>query len=245
MARDLSQPCAILKVGLWNGAETDWRGTLLYKALLEDALRAGVRGATAWGTIEGSRSARKFRTVESEVTSNELPVLMEFVDTMAVLESFIPRCQQRLGEKGVMVVEMGRAWWHVQGGGDQSVNPRENQMGGRTERKPGAQYDGLQVQIFTLEQNQIDGRPVYQAVAEFLRNRGILWISTARGITGFGELRKMRRRSWWMRKSDVPVVMTVLDKVDPLAGCLQELAEYVGDQGFVVSKPVVWHWPNG
>ncbi len=240
MARELSQTCAILKIGLWNGADTDWRGTLLYKALLQDAIRAGVRGGTAWGTVEGSRSSRTFKTVESEVTSNELPVLMEFVDTLAVLEPFIPRCQKRIGQKGVMVVELGQAWWHARRGGDNSVNPEEKPISGRTN----PQYDGLQVQIFTLEQNQIDGRPVYQAVAEFLRNRGILWISTARGITGFGELRKVHKRSWWMRKSDVPVVMTILDKVERLEVCLPELAEYIGDQGFVVSKPVVWHWPT-
>jgi PII-like signaling protein len=244
MPREVSQACAILKIGLWNGADTDWRGTLLYKALLQDAIRAGVRGGTAWGAVEGSKSSRTFRTVESEVTSNELPVLMEFVDTLDVLEPFIHGCQKRLGEKGVMVVELGQAWWHARRGGDNNVNPQERPSSGQTEPLSGAQYDGLQVQIFTLEQNQIDGRPVYQAVAEFLRNRGILWISTARGIAGFGEQRKMRQRRWWMQRSDVPVVMTILDKVDRLEACLPELAEYLGDQGFVVSKPVVWHWPN-
>ncbi len=50
---------------------------------------------------------RTFRTVESEVSSNRLPVLLEFVDTVPALERFIPVCQKRMGKKGILVVERG------------------------------------------------------------------------------------------------------------------------------------------
>lgn len=297
-------PCAILKIGLWNGAETDWRGTLLYKSLLQDAMCAGLRGGTVWNTVEGSRSSRVFRTVESEVSSNDLPVVLEFVEEgghggQDVLQRFIGSAKQRIGPKGIIVVEIGQTWRpqsrsgaegrpateqsvniaeakasgaldassgvetdgvrvdstgtgiRIRLGGEENsmekgnrVNPENRERGPRMNGQPDAAYDGLQVQIFTLEQNQIDGRPVYQAVAEFLRQRGVLWISTARGITGFGEQRKIRQRSWWSRKNEVPIVVTVLDKVENLEGCLPELVEFVGSEGYIVSKPVVWHSPS-
>jgi PII-like signaling protein len=245
MNEALCSSCSVLKAGVWNGAETDWRGRLLYKVLLQDAMDCGLRGGTVWSHVEGSRSKRTFRTVESEVSSNQLPVLLEFVDTVPALERFIPVCQKRMGKKGILVVEQGHVWPTGDGGGGDAVKePGHQQPTNVPEHTSGVAYDGLQVQIFTLEQNRIGGKPVYQAVAEFLRHRDILWVSTARSISGYGHMRQIRSRARWFQKSDVPIVVTVLDKAETLEPCLPELVTLVDGHGFIVSKPVVWHHPS-
>jgi PII-like signaling protein len=239
--------CAVLKVGLWNGSETCERGRILYQVLLKEAMKAGIRGGTTSGSVEGSRSTRTFRTVESEVGSNALPVFIEFVDNAEVLERWIPQCKRRIQDCGVIVVEGGQSWGSAGQGatepwGGLSVTV-EHTREPRVQSSSRPDYNGLQVQIYTLEQNTIHGKPVYQAVAELLRDRGILWISTTRGVAGFGAQRRIHQAHWLFRRNDVPVVVTVLDKVEKLDGCLAELVAFVGDSAFVVSKPVVWHHP--
>lgn len=240
--------CAVLKVGIWNGSSTCDRGKLLYQVLLKDALRAGICGGTTSGSVEGSRSTRAFRTVESEVSSNELPVFLEFVDDEEPLRRWLPHCQQRVQDCGVIVMEPGRDWRKAtrsleQETGGATMNHQSET--GRSVNHPNQQqaFNGLQVQIYTLERNTLQGKPVYQAVAEFLRNRGILWISTTRGVAGFGAQRRIHEAHWLFRRNDVPVVTTVLDRLDKLDACLPDLVQFVGDEAFVVSKPVVWHHP--
>ena len=248
MANPTHVACAILKVGIWNGSESDGCRGLLYRSLLQSALHHHLQGGTVWGTVEGSRAARTFRTVESEVISNELPVWLEFVDTLARLEQWVPVCRQKLGNRGVMAMESGAVWpparLTVKEGPLVKVDTRVDGKPAQPARQTTPPDDGLQVQVFTLEGNQIKGKPVYQAVAELVRKRGVLWISTTRGISGFGELRRMHRPTWWFRRTDIPIVMTILDRASSLEPILEELVEFVGDEGFLVSKPVDWHHPQ-
>ena len=244
MNESLCSSCGVLKVGLWNGADTDWRGRLLYNVLLQDALACGLRGGTVWSHVEGSRSSRTFRTVESEVSSNELPVLLEFVDTLPALECFIPVCQKRMGKKGVMVVERGHVWPTVDSeGGDAVKQPGNQQPTDVPEPTSGAAYNGLQVQIFTLEQTASVASRSTRWWLNFYVTETSSGSPTARKNPGTGTCGRFARGARWFQKSDVPIVVTVLDKVETLEPCLPELVSLVEGHGFIVSKPVVWHHP--
>lgn len=243
-----SAPCAVLRVGLWNGSSTCERGRTLYQVLLTEALKAGLRGGTTSGSVEGSRSTRAFRTVESEVSSNELPVFLEFVDELEKLEQWIPACKERIKDDGVIVLEGGHVWGgrgfgEIKGEGGPTVKEPQHYLRAQHAPLDEKAYNGLQVQIFTLERNTIQGKPVYQAAAEFLRKKGILWISTTRGVAGFGDQRRIHQAHWLFRRNDVPIVTTVLDRAEKLERWLPSLVEFVGDTAFVVSKSVVWHHP--
>ncbi|MCL6632623.1 MAG: DUF190 domain-containing protein [Alicyclobacillus herbarius] len=212
-----------LIIGLWNGA-TMAGGVPLYRRLLLDAREHGLAGATVWRGLEGGHARGAFRTVENEVASNELPILLDFVAPSARLTGWLPRAGKLIGEHGVMVMEPSRR-----------TQPNSNLEHG--ERL------GRRVDIYTLERHKQGGRPLYQAVAEFARRRGLLWLSTTRGMCGIGDGGRWHEPGWWLRKDDVPIIITILDAADRVDAHLPELIELVARQGVVVSTVVDWHHP--
>ncbi|MCL6548312.1 MAG: DUF190 domain-containing protein [Alicyclobacillus sp.] len=131
--------------------------------------------------------------------------------------------------------------------GDAGVAEGKRRMAaasGTGEVVSGASLPGIHVQVYTLERNRVNGKPVYQAVAEFLRGRQVLWMSTSRGVCGFGERRALHRPRWWFQRSDAPVVMHIVDEAERLSVCLPELARLVGGEALIVSSPVeLYHVP--
>ncbi|WP_067925622.1 DUF190 domain-containing protein [Alicyclobacillus shizuokensis] len=214
---------ATLRIGLWNGAATVG-GMPLYRRLLLDAKAGGLTGATVWRGVEGGHARGAFRSVESEVASNELPLLLDFVAHPQRLLPWLPRAAKLVGGHGVMVME-------------RSPGSQE------TDRGEGASRLGRRVDIYTLERCRCQGRPLYQAVAEFARRRGLLWLSTTRGLCGLGDGGRWHEPGWWLRKDEVPIIITILDTVERMDKHLPELVELVSKQGVVVSTVVHWHHP--
>ncbi|MBX5436480.1 MAG: DUF190 domain-containing protein [Alicyclobacillaceae bacterium] len=229
-------------VGIWNGARTNNKGQLLFRALADDARNCGVRECTVSGSIEGGRADRLFRSVESEVGSNELPVWLEAVDEAPVVHRWLPRLQAQLGSDGIVVVEAMMRW--TPPGARPGTTAKEGRdtaaarMPEHSSPEYGSAVRGLHVQLFTLESRRVNGKPVYQAVAEFLRRRRVLWMSTSRGLCGFAEGRLHYARKGWFSRSDAPVVMHIVDREDVLAACLPELVSLVDGRALLVSAPV-------
>ncbi|WP_083520693.1 DUF190 domain-containing protein [Alicyclobacillus kakegawensis] len=222
-AGDGGAQVATLHIGLWNGAAT-LGGVPLYRRLLLEAKAGGLMGATVWRGVEGGHARGAFRSVESEVASNELPLLLDFVAHPQRLRPWLPRAAKLVGGYGVMVMEP-------------NAGPRE---AGRGE---GESRLGRRVDIYTLERCRHQGRPLYQAVAEFARRRGLLWLSTTRGLCGLGDGGRWHEPGWWLRKDEVPIIITILDTAERVDKHLPELVELVAEQGVVVSTAVQWHHP--
>ncbi len=226
-----------LQVGIWSGAEAR-SGLLLYRRLLAQAMRIGLPGATVVTQVEGGQRTRGFRSVESEIESNELPLWLEFVDDTGRWPEFVEDAKRAIGRHGIVVAS-----------DVEQFDPELRKEGKRVNRPTYAFADrsraGLQVQVYTLEGNKVDGKPVYQAAAEFLRARNIFWISTARGLCGFGDGRRIHKARWFSRNSDIPIVMTVVDFREQLEPHVEDLAALVGDQGVVSVTDVTWLHPHG
>jgi PII-like signaling protein len=227
-ARTLTDVISTLRVGLWNGAVTTANGRLLYRQLLADAHSHGVDGGTVWRGIEGGHARGAFRSIESEVASNELPLWIDLVAARAALLAWLPRAGKMVREHGVITME--------------PVDPDREQSPGEQPQEGGARW-GRRVDIYTLERRKRGGRPLYQAIGEFARRRGLLWLSTTRGLCGLGDSGRLHEPGWWMKRDDVPIIVTILDTTDKLDPCLAELVELVANQGVVVSSVVHWHHP--
>ena len=252
------QNWASVSVGIWNGSRSTSDGTLLYRKLLSEAMIHGIRGGTVWRVIEGGNRGGVFRSIESEVASNELPLWIEFIDQAPTVQSWLPTAQRLLAGCGVIVlnpeVQQGLSFTGGETptsglnseGGDLAVNQQEHTESGRTnvgENQAGlSTVKGLQITIYTLERAKVNGKPLYQAAAEYLRHRDILWVATMRGLYGYGESRAIRQAGWF-NKVDTPVMMVAADKEEKLAPHVAGLVELVGSSGFVVTSPVKWMEP--
>lgn len=228
--------CVTLKIGLWNGAQTRDR-QLLYRKLLDEAARQGLHLGVAVTQTAGTGGRRRggARSVASEVGSNTLPMWLELMDDSGTcIQSFLRTTQTLLAGDGIAVCEerqVGR------------TGPLTQIAGGRASALETWMREGLEVRIYTLEGSKIDGEPVYQAIASFLRAKEVCWTSTVRGVTGFGASRRIRRPKWFLSRGDVPIVITVLDLRERLEPLLPDLAKRVGDTALISAQPVLWVHP--
>ncbi len=224
----------------------------------------GISGATAWNSIEGTAPGGRFRTVESEVSSNSLPLWITMLDSPSRILQFARVAVDKLEGKGIVCTEPVE-WLRMPnrasavtkmtitpssstspstGASPSSSDPT---LGGRPSSagKASEQYHearrGLHVQAFMLERSKVDGKPVYQALAELMRHHEVLWISTARGLSGYGEGRKMRGRGWFGKQMDVPITMHIVDVREKLEPLLPEATRLVGGEALLTVTEVALH----
>jgi hypothetical protein len=87
----------------------------------------------------------------------------------------------------------------------------------------------LLARIYIGEADQWQGRPLYQAIVELLRERGLAGATVLRGIEGFGAAARLHTTRLLRLSEDLPVLIEVVDQEDRVRGILPELDAMVGD----------------
>jgi len=88
---------------------------------------------------------------------------------------------------------------------------------------------GLLVRIYIGETDHWQGKPLYQAIVELLRSRGIAGATVLRGIEGFGARSHLHTTRILRLSEDLPVLIEVVDAEERLRTILPELDAMVGD----------------
>jgi uncharacterized protein len=95
----------------------------------------------------------------------------------------------------------------------------------------------LRVRLYVGEADHWHGRPLYQAIVELLRERGIAGATVVRGIEGYGAKARLHTARILRLSEDLPIVIEVVDREDRLRGILPELDAMVVD-GLITLEPV-------
>ena len=88
---------------------------------------------------------------------------------------------------------------------------------------------GLLVRIYIGETDHWQGKPLYQAIVELLRSRGIAGATVLRGIEGFGARSHLHTTRILRLSEDLPVLIEGVDAEERLRTILPELDAMVGD----------------
>ena len=94
----------------------------------------------------------------------------------------------------------------------------------------------LLVRIYIGEADHLHGKPLYQAVVAFLRERGIAGATVFRGIEGFGANARLHTSRLLRLSEDLPILIEVVDQEDRIRAVLPELDEMVGDGLITLEK---------
>ncbi len=85
--------------------ETDrWHGKPLYEAIVEEARKRGLAGATAWKGFIGFGRHSRVHTAKILRLSEDLPVVIEIVDAAEKIEAFLPALDAMVQE-GLVTLE--------------------------------------------------------------------------------------------------------------------------------------------
>jgi PII-like signaling protein len=88
------------------GESDQWKGKPVYMALVEEAKKHGIAGATAIRGIEGFgvRDSGRIHTSRILELSSELPILVLMIDSQEALDRFLPVVKE-IVPKGLVTLE--------------------------------------------------------------------------------------------------------------------------------------------
>jgi len=79
------------------GEDDRWHGKPLHEAIIEEARRQDLAGATAYRGIEGYGASSRIHR-KHLFTSSDLPIMVAIVDTADKIERFLPTLKQMVSE---------------------------------------------------------------------------------------------------------------------------------------------------
>lgn len=89
---------------IFIGESDTWHGKPLYQAIVERVREEGMAGATVIRGIEGFGATSRIHTARILRLSEDLPIVIEIVDTEERIQGILPALDEMVGE-GMVTLE--------------------------------------------------------------------------------------------------------------------------------------------
>jgi len=106
---------------LFIGESDRYKGEPLYGYLVREARRRGLAGATVLRGLEGYGGSSRIHTAKILRLSEDLPIIVEIVDTPEAIEEFLPVVDEAV-DQGLATVETVRIRFYRTGDPDADVD---------------------------------------------------------------------------------------------------------------------------
>jgi PII-like signaling protein len=94
------------RVRIYIGASDKWHGKPLYAAIVQEARKRGLAGATVARGIMGYGAHNAIHEPHLFSLSNDLPVVIEIVDSDEKVQAFFPRLDEMVKEGMITTSEV-------------------------------------------------------------------------------------------------------------------------------------------
>lgn len=93
------------------------------------------------------------------------------------------------------------------------------------------------LRVFVGESDKRDGKPLYEAIVEKARSRGLAGATVIRGFLGFGANSLIHTSKVLRLSEDLPIVVEIVDAQHKVESFLKELDDMIGE-GLVTMEKV-------
>jgi len=218
------QKGAAKKVTIFINEDTQHHFNSLCDAILTFLLHKGVSGATATRAMAGFGAHQVLHTTKIEVLTEHLPIRIEFIDAAAKVDELMPMLYDMVTD-GVIEVQDTQV---VKAANKERPSPPK---GPHTELKGRARL----MRIYMGEADKWHGEPLYEAVLQRLRLLDIAGATVYRGILGYGAKGHTHKSGRLPFSHDLPVMISVVDAEEKLAGAIDEIEAMMQDGIIVLS----------
>jgi PII-like signaling protein len=84
------------------------------------------------------------------------------------------------------------------------------------------------MRVFIGESDKYEGKPLYEALLERFRKKGLAGATVLRGIAGFGASSKMHSDKVLRLSLDLPLIIEVVETEETIQQILPDLEEMIG-----------------
>lgn len=92
------------------------------------------------------------------------------------------------------------------------------------------------LRIFIGESDKHEGRPLYEAIVEEARRRGMAGATVLRGMLGFGIHSRLHSAKVLRISEDLPMVVEIVDKPERIEAFIPDLEKMVADGLVTIEK---------
>jgi hypothetical protein len=83
------------------------------------------------------------------------------------------------------------------------------------------------LRIFIGESDRYNGKPLYEAIVNLVRERSMAGATVLRGILGFGAHSRIHSAKILRLSEDLPIVVEIVDKTERIEAILPEIDEMI------------------
>jgi len=84
------------------------------------------------------------------------------------------------------------------------------------------------MRVFIGESDKYHGKPLYQALLERFRTKGLAGATVLRGVAGFGASSKLHTDKILRLSIDLPIIIEVVETEEAVQAILPDLSEMIG-----------------
>ena len=98
-------------------------------------------------------------------------------------------------------------------------------------------HEAVLLRIFIGESDKTEGRPLYEAIVQEARHRGLAGATVLRGFYGFGAASRIHTSKVLRLSEDLPIIVEIVDEQEKIEQFLPALDEMI-DEGLVTLEKV-------
>jgi hypothetical protein len=217
----------------------------LYEWIVEQAHHEGLQGATVLKGFYGLRPDGSVLEEHTWSISQELPVIVEVIDSPARIEALLAKVEPAFRE-GVITLERAHVLLYRSGARESTgaLNGRNiigtvttsAAAGVRTMKEP---ENGVLLRIFIGESDKEPGRdrPLYEAIVRRAREAHLAGATVLRGPMGFGRHSRVHTAKLLELSTDLPILIEIVDSEEKVDAFLPTVDELV-TEGLVTLEAV-------
>ena len=84
------------------------------------------------------------------------------------------------------------------------------------------------MRVFIGESDRYHGKPLYEALLEHFRSKGLAGATVLRGVAGFGASSKLHTDKVLRLSIDLPIIIEVVETDEVIQGILPDLSDMIG-----------------
>ena len=106
------------------------------------------------------------------------------------------------------------------------------------------EFKAKMVRVHCSQRDQWRGKPLHEAIVLLCMDLGLAGATEYQGLEGFGVSAHIHHASLWPGSNDPPVVVTIIDREDPIARLLPLLDEMISEGVIAISDVQVIRYTN-
>jgi PII-like signaling protein len=242
---------------VYSKAIEKWHGVPLYRAIVEEARRRHLAGASVFPVELGYGSHRQLHDMASEYAFFDIPVVVEIVDAAERVAGLVAELETMVSE-GLLTVSPASVHLYTHGSERGTTAPQDIERFSQihTRQVSGAggtismkiEGEGKRVTVYVGSADTWSGRNLAIAIVEQCRKLGLAGATVSRGVMGFGKHSVIHKAHLLALSDDLPEKIEVVDRPEEIERLLPVLDQMIGG-GLIVVEDVhvvrYLHEPKG